>query len=69
MEMQKIDRLFTNNMVGDGGAAMTAWAFMQFAEMKEKERDNIEEALKRYCELDTMAMVMIMEAWIDMIKD
>ena len=37
--------------------------------MKEKERDNIEEALKRYCELDTMAMVMIMEAWRNIINE
>jgi hypothetical protein len=67
MNMQTIERLFSNNKVGDGGAAMTSWAFMQFAEMKEEERNNIAKALKMYCELDTMAMVMIMEAWIDMI--
>ena len=69
MGMQIMDRMFSNNMVGDGGAAMTSWAFMQFAEMKEEERNNIGEALKMYCELDTMAMVMIMEAWRDMIKE
>ena len=69
MGMQIMDRIFSNNMVGDGGAAMTSWAFMQFAEMKEEERNNIGEALKMYCELDTMAMVMIMEAWRDMIKE
>jgi len=69
MGMQIIDRMFSNNMVGDGGAAMTSWAFMQFAEMKEEERNNIGEALKMYCELDTMAMVMIMEAWRNMIKE
>jgi len=68
MGMQIIDRMFSNNMVGDGGAAMTSWAFMQFAEMKEEEKNNIGEALKMYCELDTMAMVMIMEAWRNMIK-
>ena len=27
------------------------------------ERQHIEEALLRYCELDTFAMVMIVEAW------
>jgi len=69
MGMQVMDRMFTNNVVGDGGAAMTSWAFMQFAKMKEEERNNIGEALKMYCELDTMAMVMIMEAWRDMIKE
>ena len=63
-----MERLYSNNKLSDGGAAMTAWAFMQFAEMKDEEKDNISDALKRYCELDTMAMVMIMEAWIDMIN-
>ena len=36
--------------------------------MADEEKQNIAEALKRYCELDTMAMVMIVEAWRDMIK-
>ena len=61
--------MYSNNKLADGGAAMTAWAFMQFSEMGEAEKIDISDALKRYCELDTMAMVMIMEAWIDMIKD
>jgi len=69
VNMQKLERLYSSNKVGDGGAAMTSWAFMQFAEMQDEERSNIGEALKRYCELDTMAMVMIMEAWRDMIKE
>jgi hypothetical protein len=69
VNMQKLERLYSSNKVGDGGAAMTSWAFMQFAEMQDEERNNIGEALKRYCELDTMAMVMIMEAWRDMIKE
>jgi len=69
INMQNLERLYISNKVGDGGAAMTAWAFMQFAEMHDEERNNIGEALKRYCELDTMAMVMIMEAWRDMIKN
>jgi len=68
IHMQKLERLYSSNKVGDGGAAMTAWAFMQFTEMHDEERNNIGEALKRYCELDTMAMVIIMEAWRDMIK-
>jgi hypothetical protein len=47
----------------DGGAAMTAYARMQFTEMTNNERDKVKEALLRYCELDTLAMVMIWEAW------
>jgi len=50
----------------DGGAAMTAYARMQFEEMAATERQAISEALLRYCELDTLAMVMIYEAWADL---
>jgi hypothetical protein len=42
---------------------MTAYAMMQFSEMSETERLKIKEGLLRYCELDTMAMVFIFEAW------
>ena len=33
--------------------------------MTEKERDLVLSALKKYCELDTLAMVMIVEGWMD----
>ena len=52
----------------DGGAAMIAYARMQFTEMTEAERERIRQALLRYCELDTLAMVMIYEAWKDWCK-
>ncbi len=52
----------------DGGAALTAYARMQFEEMSEYERSEIEKGLLQYCELDTMAMVMIYEGWKDMCK-
>ena len=60
--LRKIEYLYSNNKLADGGAAMTAWAFMQFGAMKDEEKKAIGAALKRYCELDTMAMVIIMEA-------
>jgi len=66
--LQKAENLYSNNKLTDGGAAMTAWAFMQFGDMGDEEKKSISEALKRYCELDTMAMVLIMEAWRDMVK-
>jgi len=50
----------------EGGAAMMAWAAMQFSDMGEGERKRIAEALLKYCELDTLAMVMIYEGWKDM---
>ena len=51
----------------DGGAAMTAYAKLQYEEMSDYEREEIRSALLRYCELDTLAMVMIYEGWREMI--
>jgi hypothetical protein len=51
--------------IAQGGAAMTAFARLQFEAVAPKERRAIEAALLRYCELDTLAMVMIYEAWRD----
>ena len=47
--------------IDDGGAALTAYGKIQYTDMSERERQEISEALKRYCELDTLAMVMIYE--------
>lgn len=49
--------------IKDGGAALTAYALMQFTQMSTAERNKIQKALLRYCELDTLAMVMIFEHW------
>lgn len=47
--------------IADGGAALTAYAKLQYVEMSSEERKEIENALYKYCELDTLAMVMIYE--------
>ena len=47
--------------ISDGGAALTAYGKLQFDEVSIKEREAIEAGLKKYCELDTLAMVMIYE--------
>jgi hypothetical protein len=60
--------LLNNDQVRDGGAAMTAYAMLQFTEMSDYERNEIKKALLKYCELDTFAMVMIYEGWKDMIR-
>jgi len=57
-----------NNQLCEGGAAMTAYARMQFVEMSDYEHEEIRKALLKYCELDTMAMVMIYEGWKDLIQ-
>ena len=50
-------------VIANGGAAATAYARLQFEELGNEPRQKICEALLRYCELDTLAMVMIVEAW------
>jgi hypothetical protein len=47
--------------VDNGGAAMTAYAKMQFTLMSDQERERFRTALLKYCELDTLAMVMVWE--------
>lgn len=55
--------------LNEGGAAMTAYARLQFEDMSEYERSEIESALLKYCELDTFAMVMIYEGWKELISN
>tara|TARA_R110002051_G_scaffold131151_1_gene205033 strand:+ start:40554 stop:42518 length:1965 start_codon:yes stop_codon:yes gene_type:complete len=47
--------------IADGGAALTAYAKLQYVDMEDNEREEITTALLKYCELDTLAMVMIYE--------
>ncbi|MBD9395352.1 DUF2779 domain-containing protein [Acidovorax sp. ACV01] len=47
----------------EGGAAMAAYARLQFEDLPDARRANLESALLRYCELDTLAMVMAIQAW------
>lgn len=68
-EFDEIESLIGSNTLADGGAAMTAYSRMQFSEMSQVESDRIVAALLKYCELDTFAMVMIVEYWQDSIKN
>lgn len=65
LDLETMDSLITEGSIADGGAAMTAYARMQFTQMSQQERDRVSKALLRYCELDTFAMVMIYEYWKD----
>lgn len=47
--------------ISDGGAALTAYSKLQFTDMIIEERQIIKKSLLKYCELDTLAMVMIYE--------
>jgi hypothetical protein len=47
--------------IDDGGAALTAYGKIQYTNMSQLEREELSLALLKYCELDTLAMVMIYE--------
>ena len=55
--------LESGERITEGGTAMMAWARMQFDDVPEVERENVFNALLKYCELDTLAMVMIVQHW------
>lgn len=58
-DRETLDLLMSRDELANGGAAMTAYALMQFSVMSEEERNKIKEALLRYCKLDTEAMVWV----------
>jgi hypothetical protein len=47
--------------IADGGAALMAYAKLQYQDMIEVERTEITTGLLKYCELDALAMVMVYE--------
>jgi len=51
--------------IADGGAALTAYAKLQFSHVPTAQREMVRYALLKYCELDTLAMVMIWEYWMN----
>ncbi len=62
-----IDAMIENfDNVADGGAALTAYNYLQFSHISEEERLALKNALLRYCELDTMAMVILVEGLMNL---
>jgi hypothetical protein len=53
-------------MINQGGLAMMAYNFTQFACLNDVDRKAIEAALLRYCELDTLAMVMLVQGIMEL---
>ena len=51
--------------IADGGTAMMAYIRSQSGKLKPDVQPIIEKSLLKYCELDTLAMVMIMQAWLN----
>lgn len=69
IDLEAMDSLITDGSIADGGAAMTAYARMQFTQMSDSESKRVIDALLKYCELDTLAMVMIYEYWKNEIEN
>ena len=44
--LAEIEGLYDDEAIANGGAAMTAWAYMQFAEMSETERNALDGMLR-----------------------
>ncbi len=61
MDEEQIEEFLNGDRLADGGAAMTAYAMMQFTQVPEAERRRIIDGLLRYCELDTLAIVFLWE--------
>lgn len=63
---QEVDERLANfSNVDNGGAALTAYAKLQFEDLRPEERGMVEAALFKYCELDTLAMVMLYEYFVE----
>jgi len=68
IENEQIDQFLMKSNIREGGAAMTAYARMQFTSMTDQERSAIIKGLLKYCELDTFAMVLLWEYWNNVIN-
>ena len=67
-EMEKLEEA-SDAGIAQGGAAMAAYVRLQSPSLPARERTAIRAALLRYCELDTLAMVMVVQAWQEWIGD
>lgn len=66
---EQLDELVSGmEELADGGAALTAYGKMQYTNISEAEREELSKALLKYCELDTLAMVMLFEHFNELIK-
>ena len=68
-DFDDLEKVMSDDDIANGGAALTAYAMMQFTHMSDEEREKVRSALLRYCELDTFAMVMIWEHWNNLVNE
>ncbi|MBD3220988.1 DUF2779 domain-containing protein, partial [bacterium] len=69
LDLDRLAALDVDERLKDGGAAMVAWSRMQSCAMGDDQRRAIADGLLRYCELDTLAMVMIHQHWVARLRD
>ena len=53
------DKLFQNDSLKEGSSAMKAFQILQFSQISKLEKDGLRKGLLNYCELDTLAMLML----------
>ncbi|MDT8394802.1 MAG: DUF2779 domain-containing protein [Bacteroidales bacterium] len=67
---EQLSTLMTDeNYLKEGGAAMMAYARMQFSEMTDLEFEKLRAGLLKYCELDTFAMVLLWEYFANAVEE
>jgi hypothetical protein len=54
----------TAERINQAGAASNAYLSLQFEDLQPEVRRNLQRGLSRYCELDTLAMVLVLQAWV-----
>jgi len=64
---EEIELVSDGESINQGGAAAMAYYRMQYDTMSDYERQEIQQALLEYCELDTLAMFMLFEGWRDLL--
>ncbi len=52
-----------DEVIKEGGAAAVAYGRIQFTDMTEVEREQVRHSLLKYCEIDTLAMVLLWESF------
>jgi hypothetical protein len=58
---EDFERMSDIDEINNGGAALTAYGLTQYTNMSPEESNKLSKSLLKYCELDTLAMVMIFE--------
>jgi hypothetical protein len=58
---ESFERMSDIEEINNGGAALTAYGLTQYTDMSDAERNSLKASLLKYCELDTLAMVMVYE--------